>query len=124
RTSWVPHLSRSSRKVGCFLNENRSSMQPRGRSYSNTNAKTKSPCLVPNFPCPPAAITKYCFPTMLYVIGVACPPAGNSNFQSSFPESESNARKNPSIDAAVNTNPPADAIAPPKLIDPDGILSV
>src|SRR6202795_3192863 len=55
---------------------------------------------------------------MLYVIGVACPPAGSWYFQISLPVSESNARRNPSIAAAVKTIPPAVTIGPPKVIVP------
>src|SRR5579859_1775663 len=51
-------------------------------------------------------------------MGVACPPAGSSYFQISFPVSESNARKKLSIAAAVNTSPPAVAIGPPSVIVP------
>jgi hypothetical protein len=45
---------------------------------------------------------------------VACPPAGRSYLQSSRPVSESNARSTLSIEAAVNTSPPAVATGPPK----------
>src|SRR5580700_11952093 len=55
---------------------------------------------------------------MLYVIGVACPPAGSWYFQISLPVSESNARRNPSIAADVKTIPPAVTIGPPKVIVP------
>src|SRR6202795_4375414 len=55
---------------------------------------------------------------MLYVIGVACPPAGSWYFQISLPVSESNARRNPSIAAEVKTIPPAVTIGPPNVIVP------
>src|ERR1700686_3989204 len=51
-------------------------------------------------------------------MGVACPPAGSSNFHSSLPDSESKARRKLSIAAAVKTKPPAVIIGPPKVIVP------
>src|SRR2546426_746971 len=53
-----------------------------------------------------------------HVFGVAWPPAGSSYFHSSFPVSESNARRYESIVAAVKTSLPAVTIGPPRLIDP------
>src|ERR1700687_5934512 len=63
-------------------------------------------------------MTTYCFPFRLYVIGVAWPPAGRSNFHMFFPGSESKARRKLSIAAAVKTRPPAVIIGPPRVIVP------
>src|ERR1051325_6312001 len=51
-------------------------------------------------------------------MGVAWPPAGSSNDQSSAPVSESNARMKLSMGAAVKTRPPAVAIGPPSVMVP------
>ena len=63
-------------------------------------------------------MTRYCLPFHVYVIGVACPPAGNSYFHISLPVSESNARKKLSIAAPVKINPPAVTIGPPSVTVP------
>src|SRR5438034_3787343 len=51
-------------------------------------------------------------------MGVAWPPAGSACFQSSLPDSEWKARKKESMDAEVNTRPPAVTMGPPRLIEP------
>ena len=53
-------------------------------------------------------------------MGVAWPPAGSSNAQSSLPVSESNARSRPSMAAAVKTRPPAVTMGPPRFGVPVG----
>ena len=51
-------------------------------------------------------------------MGVAWPPAGSSNCQSSFPVCESKARMTLSIAALLKTSPPAVTIGPPRLMVP------
>src|SRR5215471_6035644 len=63
-------------------------------------------------------MTTYCLSFQVYVMGVACAAAGNSYDHDSLPVSESNARRWGSIAAAVNTNPPAVIIGPPRLTEP------